>query len=161
MGGIPLRNFLAWRTESNSFRSRDDFEQGDFRLTDPRFSEENFPKNLEVTKRLQVFAKKYNATPSQITLAWILAEHPNCRSPHTMIRSIRNWNPLVVPIPGIRSIERAKEDACGAELELAPEDVKAIRDVVESADVAGERYAVSTLPSLKGDCIPLSEWKGE
>jgi len=71
-----------------SFQSRKDFEEGDFRLTHlPRFSEENFPKNLEVTKELQIIAKKYNATPSQITLAWIMAEHPNCRSPHFMIRT--------------------------------------------------------------------------
>ena len=51
-----------------------------------------------------------------------------------------------------------EENAHGAELELAPEDVK---DVVESADVAGERYSVSILPILKGDCSPRSEWKGE
>ena len=77
----------------NSFQSRSDFPEGDTRLTRlPRFSEENFPKNLEVTKKLQVIAKKYNATPSQITLAWILAEHPNCRFSHFMIGSIGNLN---------------------------------------------------------------------
>lgn len=41
----------------------------------PRFSEENFPKNLELVDKLQALAKKYNATASQIILAWMLTEH--------------------------------------------------------------------------------------
>ena len=54
-----------------------------------------------------------------------------------------------------------EENARGAELELAPVDVKAIRDVVESAHVAGGRYEDFIMPTLKGDCISLSEWGGE
>ena len=49
-------------------------------------------KNLGVTKRLQVIAKKHNATPRQITLAWILAEHPNCRPLHFIMRNICDGN---------------------------------------------------------------------
>lgn len=60
------------------FRSPADFEDGDFRKSAPRFSEENFPKNLEVVDELRKVATKYGATTGQITLAWILAEHPNC-----------------------------------------------------------------------------------
>lgn len=41
----------------------------------PRFSEENFPKNLVITDKIKAIADKYNATPSQVTLAWILAEY--------------------------------------------------------------------------------------
>ena len=62
------------------FRSRSDFDQGDLRLGLPRWSEENFPKNLQVVDKLQEIANKYGATSSQVTLAWILAEHPTCRS---------------------------------------------------------------------------------
>lgn len=62
------------------YRSRADFDKDDFRLTMPRFSEENFHKNVELADKLKVIADKYNATPSQITLAWILAEDKNCMS---------------------------------------------------------------------------------
>ncbi|KAF8055567.1 Aldo/keto reductase [Lyophyllum atratum] len=124
------------------FRSPADFEEGDYRKQSLRFSNENFPKNLKIVDELKKVADKYTATNSQITLAWILAEHPN-----------------FIPIPGVRNIERFEENAHGAEITLAPKDVKAIRDVVEKADVAGERYAASSMPN--GDCIPLSEWKGE
>ena len=50
------------------------------RLGLPRFSEENFSKNLELTDKLKVLGDKYNATASQITLAWMLAEHDNGES---------------------------------------------------------------------------------
>ncbi|KAH8115508.1 hypothetical protein DFH11DRAFT_1725746 [Phellopilus nigrolimitatus] len=55
-------------------------------------------------------AETHNATPSQVTLAWILAEHDS-----------------FIPIPRCRSIERVEKTAGGAELKLAPEDVKEIR----------------------------------
>ena len=64
----------------NRYRSRADFDEGDFRLMLPRFSEENFPKNLVVTDKIKAIADKYGATPSQVTLAWILAEHDTSKS---------------------------------------------------------------------------------
>ncbi|KAG5351501.1 hypothetical protein C0989_006236 [Termitomyces sp. Mn162] len=124
------------------FKSPADFAENDGRRVLPRFSKENFPKNLKVVDELQKFADKYKATASQITLAWILAEHPN-----------------FIPIPGIRSIERVEENALAAAITLAPEDVKAIRLLVETAEVAGERYPTSRIPA--SDCIPLSKWTGE
>ncbi|KAG5653935.1 hypothetical protein H0H81_009292 [Sphagnurus paluster] len=124
------------------FRSPVDFEEADIRKMLPRFSEENFSKNLKVVDELKKIGEKYDATTSQIALAWILAEHPN-----------------FIPIPGIRSVERLEENARGAELSLSAEDVKAIRKVVEAAEVAGERYPDFFMP--QGDCIELSEWKGE
>lgn len=55
-------------------RSPKDFEEGDFRTFAPRFSEENFPKNLELVDKISAIAKKKGVTPSQLTLAWILAQ---------------------------------------------------------------------------------------
>ncbi|KAG6809781.1 hypothetical protein H0H92_014765 [Tricholoma furcatifolium] len=122
--------------------SPDDFEENDFRKTLPRFSAENFPKNLKVVDQLQKFADKYGATTGQITLAWILAEHPN-----------------FIPIPGIRTASRIEENGHAAEIVLEAEDVKAIRAVVDAAEVIGDRYSARFMP--QGDCLPLSEWKGE
>ena len=62
------------------YRSRADFDENDVRLNFPRFSEENFPKNLALTDKIKAIADKYKATPSQITLAWILATSENCQS---------------------------------------------------------------------------------
>ncbi|KAF8064099.1 NADP-dependent oxidoreductase domain-containing protein [Lyophyllum atratum] len=140
--GIVAYSPLARGLVTGRFSSPADFEESDFRRIDPRFSEENFPKNLKVVEQLQTMCEKYNATSAQIALAWILAEHPN-----------------FIPIPGIRNVARLEENARGAEIELSVEDVKAIRAVVESAQVAGERYPVGLMP--QGDCLPLSEWKGE
>ena len=44
----------------------------------PRFSEENFHKNVVLAGSIKAIADKYKSTPSQVTLAWILAESPNC-----------------------------------------------------------------------------------
>ncbi|KAH8111783.1 Aldo/keto reductase [Phellopilus nigrolimitatus] len=129
---------------SGRYRSRADFGADDSRLYMPRFSEENFPKNLVLSDKLKAIADKYNATPSQVTLAWILAEHDS-----------------FIPIPGCRSVERVEENAGGAELKLAPEDVKAIRALSEAADVQGARYPEQFMSAVKGDCIALDEWKGE
>lgn len=57
-----------------AIRSPDDFEEGDFRRYSPRFSQENFPKNLELVDKISAIAKKKGVTPSQLTLAWILAQ---------------------------------------------------------------------------------------
>lgn len=66
----------------------------------------------------------------------------------------------VIPIPGTRNAERLAENSRGAELKLSPTDVKEIRDLLESADVGGGRYP-DGVPLPTGECIPLSEWKGE
>lgn len=55
-------------------RSPKDFEEGDFRTFAPRFSEENFPKNLKLVDQITELAKKKNCTASQLTLAWELAQ---------------------------------------------------------------------------------------
>ncbi|EJC99943.1 Aldo/keto reductase [Fomitiporia mediterranea MF3/22] len=129
---------------SGRFRSRADFDDNDFRLLLPRFSEENFPKNVTLVDKIQAIAKKYNATPSQITLAWILATSEN-----------------YIPIPGCRSAERIEENARGAEIQLSAEDVGTIRALSEAADIRGDRYPSAGMASVEGNCLPLEAWKGE
>lgn len=126
------------------FKSRADFAKDDLRQLLPRFSDENFPKNLEVVDKFRAIAARYGATPSQITLAWILAEHPD-----------------FVPIPGTRTIERLEENAKAAEITLKDEDVKALRAIVEAAEVQGDRIPGQFAHLMASECIPLSEWKGE
>ncbi|KIJ49943.1 hypothetical protein M422DRAFT_160285 [Sphaerobolus stellatus SS14] len=135
----PLNRGLV----TGRFRSRADFDADDWRLGQPRFSEENFAKNLPLIEKFQTISSKTGFTAAQVCLAWILAEYPN-----------------FIPIPGSRNIPRLDENAKGAEIKLAPEYVKEIRQFANEADnAAGMRYAVGWIP--KGDCITREEWKGE
>ncbi|KAI5116237.1 hypothetical protein M0805_003298 [Coniferiporia weirii] len=127
---------------SGVLRSRADFEENDLRLLLPRFSEENFAKNLELADKLKLVGDKYGATSSQVALAWLLAEYEN-----------------VVPIPGCRSATRVEENAHAAELVLLPEDVGAIRALSEAADIRGERMPAQYMHAV--DSLPLEKWKGE
>jgi aryl-alcohol dehydrogenase-like predicted oxidoreductase len=66
----PLgRGFLT-----GQIRSPDDFEEGDFRKYAPRYSKDNFPKNLKLVDGLQKFAQKKGCTSGQLSLAWLLAQ---------------------------------------------------------------------------------------
>jgi aryl-alcohol dehydrogenase-like predicted oxidoreductase len=59
---------------SGRLRSPDDFAQDDFRRYAPRFSKENFPKNLKLVDEIVKIAKAKGCTPTQVTLAWLLAQ---------------------------------------------------------------------------------------
>lgn len=108
---------------SGQYRSRDDFEEGDFRKGVPRFSAENFPKNLKLVDQLVEFAKKKGCTASQLTLAWLLAQGSD-----------------IIPIPGTKKIKYLEENVASAKIKLTDEEVAEIRKAVETAEVHGERY---------------------
>ncbi|KAJ3338572.1 hypothetical protein HDU93_009349 [Gonapodya sp. JEL0774] len=108
---------------SGAYKSPADFDPTDFRKYLPRFSEENFPKNLEGVATLERFAKLKGCTPSQITLAWLLRQDPS-----------------VIPIPGTTNLERLVENLGSLSVQLTDEESAEIRKAVEAAEVAGGRY---------------------
>lgn len=69
-------------------KSPKDFPEGDTRPYMPRFSEENFPNILQLVEDINTVGKKHNATPAQVTLAWLMAQGEN-----------------VIPIPGTRNVK--------------------------------------------------------
>lgn len=70
MAYSPLgRGFMT-----GQYQSVDDFEDGDFRKTVPRFSKENFPKNLAILHKFEEIAAKKGASSGQVCLAWLLAQ---------------------------------------------------------------------------------------
>jgi aryl-alcohol dehydrogenase-like predicted oxidoreductase len=72
----PLgRGFLT-----GQIKSRNDLTDDDFRKMSPRFSEENFHKNMELVHKLNQVAEKKGCTPGQLSLAWILAQGNDVRS---------------------------------------------------------------------------------
>ncbi|CAI6341823.1 unnamed protein product [Periconia digitata] len=108
---------------SGQYTSPDDFEDSDIRKWLPRFSKENFPKNLELVKQMNEVAKRKNITPSQLALAWLLAQGDD-----------------IFPIPGTQRIGRLEENIGGATVQLTKEEEQEIRKAVEAAEVVGPRY---------------------
>jgi aryl-alcohol dehydrogenase-like predicted oxidoreductase len=122
---------------TGQYKSPDDFEENDFRRISPRFSKENFPKNLQLVDQLGVLGKKKGSTPGQLTLAWILAQGDD-----------------FIPIPGTSKIKNLEENAAAAQIKLSKEEVQEIRQAIEKADVVGERYPTALAASLFADSAP-------
>ena len=134
----PLgRGFLTGR-----YRSRDDFEPGDFRLYAPRYSEENFPKNLELVHHIDRLAKKKGVTNAQLTLAWVLSRGED-----------------IVPIPGTTRIEGLKENFGALNVTLTEEEKKEVEDAARECVMVGDRYPESMMDVLFADTVPLEGYK--
>jgi aryl-alcohol dehydrogenase-like predicted oxidoreductase len=116
----PLgRGFL-----SGEITSPDDFGPDDFRRHSPRFQGENFDRNLAVVEKVKSLAAERDATPSQLAIAWVLAQGSD-----------------VVPIPGTKRRRYLEEDVGALAVELSRDDLDAIEAIAPRDVVAGERYA--------------------
>ena len=116
----PLgRGFL-----SGTIRRVDDLDANDFRRHSPRFQGENFEKNLELLERVREIAADKGATPSQLALAWVLAQGPD-----------------VVPIPGTKRQRYLSENIAALDLELSEDDLRALDSAAPVGSSAGDRYA--------------------
>lgn len=123
---------------SGALKSPDDFEEGDFRRFAPRFSPENFAKNLKLVERLTEIAKKKNVTPSQLTLAWLMAQGDD-----------------IFPIPGTTKISRLEENVGSLKVTLSKEDEEEIRKECNAAEIGGTRYPESFMQTCYADTPPL------
>jgi aryl-alcohol dehydrogenase-like predicted oxidoreductase len=95
----------------------------DFRSTLPRFQPEAMKANRALVDLLDTIAKKKNATPAQIALAWLLAQKP--------------W---IVPIPGTTKLERLEENIGAVAIALTQEDLREISTAAAKIEVQGARY---------------------
>jgi aryl-alcohol dehydrogenase-like predicted oxidoreductase len=122
----PLgRGFLT-----GQFHKLEDIPEGDRRRDHPRFQEGNFEKNVEFVKRIEAIAAEKQCTPSQLVLAWLLAQGPE-----------------VIPIPGTKRKSRVDENLGALEVPLDPSDVARISEAVPVGAAAGLRYPA---PQMKG-----------
>ena len=122
----PLANgFLSGKYDKNS-----QFDaETDYRNVMPQFQPENFDRNRELLTLLQKLAEQNNATPAQISLAWML-----CKKPY------------IVPIPGTRKLSRLLENAGAADVTLSNKEVHAIDEALngmEMSEVFGGSKIVS------------------
>jgi aryl-alcohol dehydrogenase-like predicted oxidoreductase len=115
----PLgRGFL-----SGAIRSPEDLAGDDFRRFNPRFQGDNFTKNLQLVARVEEIAAAKGVTPSQLALAWVLAQGPD-----------------VVPIPGTKRRSYLEENAAADDIVLTAEELERIDEVLPPGSGAGDRY---------------------
>jgi aryl-alcohol dehydrogenase-like predicted oxidoreductase len=94
----------------------------DMRSGFPRFSPGNIAANMPIVDLIKRFAEKKNATPAQISLAWLLAQKP-----------------FIVPIPGTRNIDHLNENIGAISIQLTPEDLREIDSAISKIKVYGGR----------------------
>ena len=105
------------------YRSRADFAEGDFRLTNPRFAEGALEANVQLAVAVADLAHEKGCTPAQLALAWLLAQGDD-----------------IVPIPGTRSRRRLEENAGAGDVALARADLARLDAAVPKGAAAGDRY---------------------
>ena len=115
----PLgRGFLT-----GTIRRPEDFAADDYRRTSPRFQGENFARNLALVDQVEILARRKGCTPSQLALAWVLAQGED-----------------IVPIPGTKRRRYLEENVGAVAVTLAPAE-HAELDAVFPPDIAvGRRY---------------------
>ena len=99
------------------------FETGDIRTRIPRFAADARAANQAMADLLARTAKRLDATPAQVALAWLLAQQP--------------W---IVPIPGTRKLARLEENLAAADLALTAADLNEINTASAAITVQGARY---------------------
>jgi len=125
----PLgRGFLT-----GAFKSPEDFAPGDYRRTSPRFQGENFTRNLELVKKVESLAAAAGVTPSQLALAWVLAQGED-----------------IVPIPGTKHRKYLEQNAAAVDISFPPEVLDELQNAFPPDAAAGDRYVPAVKAYVNG-----------
>lgn len=123
----PLgRGFLTGKIQNTR-----EMDSKDFRRISPRFQDENIKTNLALVARLNEIANEKGCKPSQLALAWLLAQGED-----------------IVPIPGTKHLKYLEENAGAADIELTKEELQRISRAVPPDEVAGLRYPADRMKNL-------------
>jgi aryl-alcohol dehydrogenase-like predicted oxidoreductase len=128
--------FVAYSPLSRGFLTGDiktlsDLPASDARRGYPRFQGENFQKNLEVVEQVRRIASEKGVSPSQLAIAWVLAQGEE-----------------IVPIPGTKRIKYLEENIAAADIQLSKDDLERIEWVAPKGIAAGERYPAAQMSLL-------------
>lgn len=107
-------------TNAKVFKESAEF---DFRSILPQFQENMYEQNLRFTKAISAIAAKKKCTPSQLSLAWLLAQGDN-----------------IVPIPGTKHENYLLENLKAVDVELSEKDLSEIQDAIDEFPIQGSRY---------------------
>lgn len=113
---------------TGQIRSVDDFSDDDWRKTNPRFTGENFQRNLAIVDEVQAIGAEIGATPAQTALAWILTRGDD-----------------IAPIPGTRRVARVEENTAADGIELTPAQLERLNNLTPAA---GERHDVANMSTI-------------
>lgn len=132
IGFVPFsplgKGFLAGKIDTST-----KFGEGDIRNTLPRFQGAAREANQQIAEGMSAVAERKGVTPAQIALAWLLAQKP--------------W---IVPIPGTTKLHRLQENVGGAEVDLTPDDLRALSELLASQPVLGNRYTDAGMAMVNG-----------
>jgi len=109
----------------------EDFDEDDFRRTNPRFQGENFARNLQLVKQVEMLAVEKGCTPAQLALAWVFAQGQD-----------------IVPIPGTRRSERLDENIGALDVQLSEDELASIDRIFPPNAIAGARYAPAGMAAI-------------
>jgi len=109
----------------------EDLAADDFRRSSPRFQGDNFQKNLQLVSRVQSLASEKGCTPSQLALAWVLAQGKD-----------------IVPIPGTKRRRYLEENAGALDVRLSPDDLRRLDDAMPRGVAAGLRYSAEGMKTV-------------
>ena len=124
----PLgRGFLT-----GQITSRDDLADDDYRLNDPRYSTENFDKNLVIVGEVRSIAAEHSVSPAQVALAWLLAQGDD-----------------IVPIPGTKRRATLEDSMAAASVKLTKDDLNALDAVAPRGGTAGPRYGDAMMSMVR------------
>jgi len=125
----PLgRGFLSGR-----FQKPEDLPADDFRRNHPRFQGENFQKNLDLVHRVEEIAREKRCTPSQLALAWLLAQGEE-----------------IVPIPGTKHRRYLEENVGAIQITLSEDDLRRIEEAAPQGVTSGPRYPEGGMLTING-----------
>jgi len=125
----PLgRGFLAGR-----FRRLDELAPDDWRRQNPRFTEENFARNVALRDRVEGWSRARGCSPAQAALAWLLAQGDD-----------------IIPIPGTRHRARLEEDVAALDVGMTPEEAAELGRLVPPGAAAGTRYPAGGMKVIDG-----------
>jgi aryl-alcohol dehydrogenase-like predicted oxidoreductase len=123
----PLgRGFLTGR-----IKKVDDLAPDDFRRHSPRFSGENFDRNLDLVREIETLAAEKRCTPAQLALAWVLAQGND-----------------IVPIPGTKRRGKLQENIGALDVRLTAQDLERIDRIIPPGAAAGMRYPQAHMQAL-------------
>jgi aryl-alcohol dehydrogenase-like predicted oxidoreductase len=123
----PLgRGFLT-----GQFKTIDDLPADDYRRNAPRFQGENFRKNLELVKKIEEMAATKGCTPSQLALAWVLAQGDD-----------------IVPIPGTKRVKYLDDNLGAVNVRLTADDLADIDAILPAGAAAGSRYSEQAMQTI-------------
>ena len=110
---------------TGTIRSPEQLSDDDWRKTNPRFTEDNFEKNLRIVDEVQAVASEIDATTAQVALAWVLAQGDD-----------------IAPIPGTKRVARVEENTAADAIELSADQLARLDDLQPAA---GARHDESNM----------------